>query len=533
MPIDDGPPTQEELQTIAKCMEKPEFRELLGEYLNSMNDPETKKEEEEYLKQLEREAAEGNYTMQILLPEPAFCVKCRNKAREKVYINICHSEKIEMFREDYTGNARGAMWNVPLSVGKPRMETDKKNKEIETYDAVFHPKTVQLANDSPKFMCFLVEICVEHINEGYQKSLVPEFQRLSGIQSIGKPAAQTIRIKSDDPNASPVCLPGVNTNNLNTINMLPRRNGEDKGAPVMPPPPKEAKPKPKPKAKPKPKGVTEKAGTPPTPQWKQPNYTIVHRGEICLGDAWNAKEDLKRRLPKELVVRIDLPLMGAASEADTLDVTEKKIFLQSKKHSYYLDLQLPFPIDEEQSGAKFDKSKRILTLTLPVKPPHRPDLQALLEKRQKEDADFRKEAAAQEAERQKEDDEERRQREEEARLAREEKERKARERKEAEEARQKALEELEAKMEADRLRRQEEEREIKMKAIMEKNRRLKEQEQKAKAESEAKARSEQERKEKALAERIAAEKEQEKLERALLEKEAELCLKNRFIFEID
>ncbi len=45
--------------------------------------------------------------------------------------------------------------------------------EVETYDAVFHPKTVQLANDSPKFMCFLVEICVEHINEGYQKSLVP------------------------------------------------------------------------------------------------------------------------------------------------------------------------------------------------------------------------------------------------------------------------------------------------------------------------------------------------------------------------
>ena len=37
----------------------------------------------------------------------------------------------------------------------------------------------------------------------------------------------------------------------------------------------------------------------------------------------------------------------------------------------------------------------------------------------------------------------------------------------------------------------------------------------------------------ALAQRIAAEKEQEKAERALLQKEAELCLKNRSIFEID
>ena len=40
---DDSPPTKEELERIAKCMEKQEFRELLNEYLTAMQDPETKK----------------------------------------------------------------------------------------------------------------------------------------------------------------------------------------------------------------------------------------------------------------------------------------------------------------------------------------------------------------------------------------------------------------------------------------------------------------------------------------------------------
>lgn len=38
---------------------------------------------------------------------------------------------------------------------------------------MFHPTTVRLADDSRRFMCFLIEICVEHINEGYHRTLTP------------------------------------------------------------------------------------------------------------------------------------------------------------------------------------------------------------------------------------------------------------------------------------------------------------------------------------------------------------------------
>eukprot|EP00668_Euglena_longa_P046267 GGOE01061951.1.p1 GENE.GGOE01061951.1~~GGOE01061951.1.p1 ORF type:complete len:555 (+),score=184.50 GGOE01061951.1:126-1667(+) len=513
-------------------MEKPEFRKLLNEYFEAMQDPETKKEEEEYLKQLEREAEEGNYQLQILIPESAFCVKCRNKAREKVYINICTSDKVEIFREDYTGQSRNATWNIPLSIGKPRSEVDKHGKAIETYDAVFHPKTVQLANDSQKFMCFLVEICVEHINEGYQKSLVPEFRRLAKVVSKGKPSAQSIRVKSDDPAASPVSMPGLDAAaNVSTINMLPSCAPKPKAeAPAHgafhPPIPSEPVPVPKPKAKPK---ATVQCAAPP-PQWVQPDYALVHRGEVSLGDAWNEREDLKRRLPKELVLTVQLPLMVSSNEADSLEITESRVFLKSDKRMYYLDLQLPFPVDEDKCSAKFDKNKRVLTVAMGVRPPSRPDVQRLLEEKEKEKAEFSEEARKLAAEEERERAEQQQKEEERLRQEREEKERRERARQEEEERQQQAREELERRLEEQRQRQQAEERALKLKVLQEKARQAREAQEQAAKQA---ALAEQESREKELLRQLQEQREAEEAERLLRVKEEAIALRNRFIFEID
>eukprot|EP00667_Euglena_gracilis_P007535 EG_transcript_7605 len=533
MPVaNDAPPTKEELQRIADCMEKPEFRKLLNEYFEAMQDPETKKEEEEYLKQLEREAEEGNYQLQILIPQPAFCVKCRNKAREKVYINICSSDKVEVFREDYTGQSRNATWNIPLSIGKPRSEMDKHGKAIETYDAVFHPKTVQLANDSPKFMCFLVEICVEHINDGYQKSLVPEFRRLAKVVSKGKPAAQSIRVKTDDPAASPVAVPGLGAApNVSTINMLPSRAPKPNAKPptndvLHPPMPTESATEPQPKAPPK---GTIPSATPP-PQWVQPDYTLVHRGEVSLGDAWGEREDLKRHLPKELVLTIKLPLMVSSSEADALEITESRVFLKSDKHMYYLDLQLPFAVDEDKCSAKFDKNKRVLTVTMGVRPQSRPEYQKLVQEREKEKAAFSEEARKLAEEEEQEKAEQRRKEEEQRKQEREEKERRERAQREEEERRQRAREELERRLEEQRRRQQAEERELKLRALQEKARQAREAQEQAERSA---ARAEHEQRERELQRRLQEQREAEEAERLLRAKEEAIALRNRFIFEID
>lgn len=55
-------------------MEKPEFVEMLGEYMNEISDPKNKEEYDQYLKQLEKEndLPEG---MELLKPEKGFCIK--------------------------------------------------------------------------------------------------------------------------------------------------------------------------------------------------------------------------------------------------------------------------------------------------------------------------------------------------------------------------------------------------------------------------------------------------------------------------
>ena len=109
------------------------------------------------------------------------------------------------------------------------------------------------------------------------------------------------------------------------------------------------------------------------PQYTEPVYTIVHRGQVDFQDCANQLDNLNgSRLvnstrPKQLFISIQLPLCKS-SENVTLDIFEKSLHLESTNPNYKLNLNLPFPINENESKAKFDKSKRCLNLTLQVVP---------------------------------------------------------------------------------------------------------------------------------------------------------------------
>lgn len=71
-------------------------------------------------------------------------------------------------------------------------------------------------------------------------------------------------------------------------------------------------------------------------------------------------------IPTELIIDIDLPLLNSTSECQ-LDVTKKSLQLISEKPAKYkLEIQLPYSVNEQNGNAKFDRSKRILCITLPV-----------------------------------------------------------------------------------------------------------------------------------------------------------------------
>ena len=97
-----------------------------------------------------------------------------------------------------------------------------------------------------------------------------------------------------------------------------------------------------------------------------PKYNIKHRSEIELDQFRNAPDARPSTRPKELVVEIDLPLLKSAAPVD-LDIFEKRLFLKSEEPAKYkLDVCLPYPVDENNGSAKFDKSKKKLIVTLPV-----------------------------------------------------------------------------------------------------------------------------------------------------------------------
>src|SRR5689334_6974955 len=88
-------PTAQELKTIAEKMKDPEFMKLWTEYAMSLKDPAYRKEEEEYLKQVEKEAREGgNYSFEFIFPKPRFVVELL-EGDGKTFLNICESDKVD------------------------------------------------------------------------------------------------------------------------------------------------------------------------------------------------------------------------------------------------------------------------------------------------------------------------------------------------------------------------------------------------------------------------------------------------------
>jgi hypothetical protein len=66
-----------------------------------------------------------------------------------------------------------------------------------------------------------------------------------------------------------------------------------------------------------------------------------------------------------LVCEIELPKIVFANSI-ILEVGEDRIVLSTRSGLYYLDVFVPFYLDQEECGAQFDKTSRVLTLTMKV-----------------------------------------------------------------------------------------------------------------------------------------------------------------------
>ena len=347
--------TAGELGRIEKALKQDEFRKLLVEYANEVQDPKSKENYEADIIKLE---AERGIKCTFLRPQPGHVVKARHldnnneksvgkneksetsKSGGKAFINICWDPNVakpesKQAVDGSTGKS-GIRWSVPYCQSRPRQETDSKGIPCDVYDVIFHPEAGVLASKDPRMKDLLNTTAVDAIEKAFGLSLDRKNLKSPKLKYKGQFRPTVIR----EPFGS----------NSNTSTELKTQDAIVDTISDL---------------------VEEQASAScKTDDVKQPEYTLKYKNtHLDLDPAPdNILSSSDPCRPTELVVEIYLPEMTSAKGVD-LDVLERQLTLNSMEpERYHLDLRLPYPVDEEAGGAKFDKSTRMLIVTLPVKP---------------------------------------------------------------------------------------------------------------------------------------------------------------------
>lgn len=258
------------------------------------------------------------------LPEPGFCLKTKTSTNEKIFLNICKSTEINPPKDiseedllkliDQQDNENAAFhFRVPMSLGEPHTELDNSAEACAAYDVCINPEFLKKILEKPTFMGFFVSIVIEGLEEKFKIKLDRNCKMLKNRKFMGKISEQFIRVKSKP--------------------LIAEINDSDKSSSSGTP------------------TAEEKASKAEAIKRVTPNYKIVR--EPADGKA------------EFLVAEIELPNI-ISTKSVTLDIGEDRILLNTRSGIYFLDIYLPYNLNQEECGAQFDKQSKILTITMPV-----------------------------------------------------------------------------------------------------------------------------------------------------------------------
>ena len=323
---------------------------MLVDYANEISDPKNKKLYEEEIEKLENERG---VDVTFINPEPGFVVKTTQDGEKKCFINICTnaninkpSSEITSKKEEKTGvEKKGMTWSIPHSCSPPREDLDKSNKKCIVYDVVFHPDSYRMAETNKRFKQLLQDTAIDTIEKNFKVKIDRLNMKILNIKFKGVPTATVIRKpKADSTNET---VPKTEPQD----DLFKKVNTPYEYPPTVTPTPTQE----------------NEVTTEEKKDYEEPKYKIIDRGHVDIQDCMNQlKQFVNNTRPKELVIEIDLPLCKSTANVK-LDIFEKRLYLESAKPNYKLDISLPYPVNEDDGNAKFDKAKRKLIVTLPVK----------------------------------------------------------------------------------------------------------------------------------------------------------------------
>ena len=264
-----------------------------------------------------------NMSFKSFIPEPGFVLKTKTVKNEKIFINICKSslivapkdisedELLKIINNQNQSEIENAAFNfrIPMSLGEPHNELDNSGNGCIVYDVCINPDFYTKIQTSQAFMGFFIAIAIEGLEEKYAISLERNYTMLKNKKFMGKLLEQNIRIKSK---------PMISEVMEQSVTETEKQKTE------------------------------QKRDTNEQPKYK---LTKVSQSDFESVDF--------------LVAEIELPKL-LSSNSLTLDLGEDRILLATRSNVYYLDIYLPFSINQDDSGAEFDFKRKILTITMPI-----------------------------------------------------------------------------------------------------------------------------------------------------------------------
>ena len=389
--------SQDEIRSFHSAFESEEFRNIFSNYVDEISDPKVRAEQDAYIKKLEQGQTgigtsgvpAGKKLIWPDIDEYSFVVKRRilydekktsaSHAESKLFINFICSAKIDPpshERACQKDEENKMKWLIPHALGPMRMEMDKSNNRVPTFDACFHPYALKMTKFNDSFRSMLIEIASCDIVRYYRESL---HETVSLNQEICRVLKGVIYV-----NGKPPALMVSDNEENDTCEVRDNRNGQ--GSLGME---KGIRTDPQQSFQSISRGFLSSKGKFPSKNKKQnllrrhtkirgnskiitPTYKLKEQTDFDISDHTNGRgcgeRCFENRIPEKLVVEINLPKVEKASEL-SLDIDENHLTLRSAMKnfevSYFLNLQLPYRI--YNGSAKWDKQIRILRVELPIK----------------------------------------------------------------------------------------------------------------------------------------------------------------------
>ena len=371
--------TAEEVKQFEKAFENSEFRKLMKDYVTEISDPKHRKEQDEYIKQLESQQniPEGK---EIVRPSPSFVLKFKYakkkktslppkneekdetfRMKNKLFVNVVSSQKIDQptCEKDSSGSSTPrTRWSIPYSLGPLSMELDKSDSLTPTFDCCFHPKALQLMKEISGFKDLLAKSAREGATkqfsiDGEDVLIDANFIILKGVTyKNGTPPVMIIASNSnkDAQNSQKKCVSRSKPSKTYLKEDTTWRKGFLKNS----------------------SNDFVKGNSVQPNQKYAPKYTLTERRAFDISENTLQNPNFNPNTPSHLVYRIDLPNVANISELE-VDVSYERLVLEtshksrsSPNLSYSLNLKLPYPAKCDDVTATWEKDTHKLTVTIPV-----------------------------------------------------------------------------------------------------------------------------------------------------------------------